>query len=132
MSGADFANALFLDRATIDNLRGALLGGCNLHGVPLGGCDLSGSDVAGASFAGATCETPCALARARGLETYPIGTVESVRAGSLVALDGVLLAVTADHPANAAYAYFATYETCWARASLAGCFEKRHCRVLAS
>ena len=131
VSGCVFDRCFFLARAHVDNLRGARLCGCDLGGVALGGVDLAGAHLAGASFARATCDAPASLAGAVGLDSFAAGTTDSVRAGSLVAVDGVLVRCDGDHPSNAAYAYYRTPHTAWARATMAGCFEKRHCRVLA-
>ena len=131
VTGAVFAGVLYLGRATLDNLRGAKLAGATLAGCELGGCDLSGAELAGADFCGATAGAPARLRGVSGLESFPLGTVESVQAGALVALDGFLICVTGEHPANCHYAYYRTHAANWAQASMSGCFEKRHCRVLA-
>ena len=39
--------------------------------------------------------------------------------------------VTGDHPSNPAYAYYGSYARGWARGTMQGFFEKRHCRLLA-
>ena len=135
LSGVDLTDAVFdstlhIDRATLDNLRGARLFGCDLSGVELGGVDLSGAHVEGASFAGAVVSSPAQMTGVSGLETFPLGSRTSVQAGSVVAFDGFLLAVSGDHPANPAYAYYVTHDNNWAQLNMSGCFEKSQCRLL--
>lgn len=130
LNGCVFDRVLFLGRAHIDNFRGALLHGCDLAGCELGGVDFQSAKVAGASFVGATAASPASLSGVVGLDAFPLGSTDTVGAGSLVAIDGFLLTVTAGHPTNPAYAYYRRSSSTWARASMDGCFEKRHCRLL--
>ena len=120
-----------LQLAEISQMRGALLAGCSFKGVDVGGVDFAGAEMAKASFAGAIASTPAKVAGANGLESFPLGTVDTVLPGSLVAVHGYLLCVTGDHPSNPAYAFCKSHQSLWAAGRLAGSFEKRHCRVLA-
>ena len=131
--------------ARIDNLRGAILTGCDLKGCELGGVDMRGADITGCKFDGATVAKPANVSGVSGLETFEVGTMDGVKEGSLVCIKGFLITVTGTHPTNPLYAYHEDHTTDWAHVGtydgsrslwgdsgcMAGCFEKGQCYVLA-
>jgi len=151
LTGTLFHSCLFLQLAKIDNLRGAVLTGCEFKGCDLSGVDMRGATIEGALFEGATLTKPANIRDVKGLESFEVGTMDTVQAGTIVAVHGFLICVTATHPTNPLYAYLDGYagandhKTNWAHVGtydgqmslwgdsgcMAGCFEKVHCRVVA-